>query len=1499
MSRLHSIVILLFAAAGAFHCQNENAKWYFGQNAGIDFMTSPPTSITGSMVTQEGCASVSNSSGSLLFYTDGITIYTSTHTIMANGSGLAGNFSSTQSAVIVRRPGSNTIYYVFTQDAVGGTNGIRYSIVDMSLSAGSGSVTTKNVLLHSPCTEKLTSVKHCNGTDVWVLSHDVSPSVNFRAFLVTATGVNTTAVTSSGPGVGTVGYMKFSPNGKKLGVGNYTGSYFIYDFDASTGAITNSLSLSLNGGGYGCEFSPDGTKFYGCTTGAIYQWDLCAGSPTAIAASAFSTTSSSTWGMQLAINGKIYVTRYLQTVIGVIHNPNASGSNCNYVDQSFTITPNNCRIGLPNFITSGFKSPPPPFTFTVSNSFGCQTASFTASPAVNTASLNNCVASGYSLTGIKWNFGDPNSGSSNTTTATNPSHAFTTLGTYTVSLIMYYSCGGGTDTIRQAVNINQPCISVTSTSITCATLGSATVQATGGIGPFSYTWMPTNQTSSVATGLAPGLYTLTVFDFGNNFTYTAQTLFTSLIPLTGNISHAGSVSCNGANTATGNVTNLAGGSGTQTTIWTNGTATLTGESVNALGAGLWSVTVTDALTGCQLNDLFLITQPFAQGLNISASSPTACAGASISFTGVGFGGTPGYTYSWSAGPASDTHTVSEASGGNYVYSLTATDANTCSVSQTVMVSFISNPVLSLPSVSICPLQTGTLTAGGATSYTWSTSATTGSISDSPTVTTVYTVTGESSGCISTTTGAIVLKTVPAPLMSSNSPRCNGQSLNLFGGGGTGYLWNGPQSFTSAAQNPVLNSATPSNSGVYQVTVTAANGCTASTSGTFTVHPTPTVSASAGTVCVNTVLQLNASSVPGAGFTWSGPVNFNSTQQNPSLSNVSVNRTGNYFVVATSAAGCTNITSAHGSVVPQPTVSFTTNSPRCLGQDLVLNASATAGGQVFSWAGPNGFASASVVNTITAAGTVAAGIYQLVVTTGPCTASLSQAVIIHPLPSPVVSYNGPVCENRSMIVTVSTPPNQNITGYNWQTPAGLTSPNNLIAVNSAGYAHSGVYSATVTDTNGCKASASSTIIVLQNPTVTAASATVCLYQPATLTAQGAKDYFWIGPGLAVPNGANAVVGSAVSLQGVSYLVIGTAVNGCTSAATASLSAWPLPVPLIAVSPANRICLNGTTVLRGLGGKYYEWYGPHKIYHAGEHFSVTATSIIFDGTYTLVATDDKGCQGKATTNISVTALPEGGLTGTAMEECVPFCSDFSFRPAAGQPSLVASWQIFEGGKLKMNFSNTEKFTWCFKTAGDHLIRGSFEDPASGCRNTGTFTVSAHPPPEADFTWKPEMPVEKEDAVLFLNNSDGASQTGWDWFFINDATRFRGENQQFSFGEAGVFPVALVVRNTWGCSDSVVKNIEVLPDFHVFIPNAFTPNTDGKNETFTAVTRGVREYHLAVFNRWGEKIFESTDPATGWDGSYKGGPCQQDVYAWQIYVISHSGERRELKGSVTLYR
>jgi hypothetical protein len=355
-------ILLVFIS----NAQNENAKWYFG-GAGLDFLINPPTILTNNAQgTLEGCATISDASGNLLFYTDGITVYNSQHTMMANGTGLKGHMSSTQSALIVKKPGSSSLYYIFTTDAGSGVSTLHYSIVDMTLAAGLGSVTTKNFLLDSTTTEKVTAVRHCNDEDVWILAHDWH-NFDYTAFLLNIGGVNSNPVISYSVGVSQpftnswffqVGCLKASPNGMKVAA--CSGSIVqLCDFNGVTGQVSNPIALGpVQRGSYGCEFSPDGSKLYASeaysvTSNSLYQWDLCAGSNAAIVASqtVIGTVANNALGtLQRAINGKIYVAIVNQNSIGVINNPNSYGSACNFVSNGQSVAPKTCQYGIQNII---------------------------------------------------------------------------------------------------------------------------------------------------------------------------------------------------------------------------------------------------------------------------------------------------------------------------------------------------------------------------------------------------------------------------------------------------------------------------------------------------------------------------------------------------------------------------------------------------------------------------------------------------------------------------------------------------------------------------------------------------------------------------------------------------------------------------------------------------------------------------------------------------------------------------------------------------------------------------------------------------------------------------------------------------------------------------------------------------------------------------------------------------------------------------------------------
>ncbi|MCC6369503.1 MAG: T9SS type A sorting domain-containing protein, partial [Bacteroidia bacterium] len=451
--------------------------------------------------------------------------------VMANGSGLLGDGSSTQSALIVKQPGNNSLYYVFTTDDVAGTDGFRYSIVDMALAAGMGSVTVKNILIYSPSAEKITAVKHCNGTDVWVVSRDYD-SNNYRAILLTASGLNATPVLSSVGSVmvntaSSLGYLRFSPNGQKMAAAVYAPSnssapFYLYDFDSSTGIISNPVLLMAGPTNYGIEFSPNGTKLYGSDYMAnkIFQWDLCAGTDFDIISSKYEIVVNQPAGaLQLASNGKIYVAINGQMYLDVINTPDLSGAACGYVNAGQSIAPKLSGMGLPNFECGLFKPALPPFTH-VSN---CMNYFFYEPAGIY--SYSNC-SSATAINGFIWQFDDPQSGAANTSTLSAPGHTFSTAGVYNVKLIYYHPCSS--DTIVVPVTVTSaPTLSVAGSFTVCK--GDHIKYTASGAGSYSWatssnigantvsiTLTPTVQTTFTLTGTgvtgckASKAYTITV-----------------------------------------------------------------------------------------------------------------------------------------------------------------------------------------------------------------------------------------------------------------------------------------------------------------------------------------------------------------------------------------------------------------------------------------------------------------------------------------------------------------------------------------------------------------------------------------------------------------------------------------------------------------------------------------------------------------------------------------------------------------------------------------------------------------------------------------------------------------------------------------------------------------------------------------------------------------------------------------------------------------------------
>jgi gliding motility-associated-like protein len=386
------IVLTLFTIN--LTAQRQAANWYFGDRAGINFDTNNIVTPlnNGELSTIEGCTSISNETGNLLFYTDGKVIYNASHTIMVNGFGLLGDSSSSQSALIVPKPEDPNIYYIFTVGASSSVLGLNYSIVDMNLDFGLGAITTKNVNLLSACAEKVSAVlKDCETGNIWVAAFSNSQGNNtvnmnsLHAYEISNTGINLTPVISTFNSLAISelrGNMKFSPNGEKLALANINSGLYLFDFNVTNGVFSNANELirpnlpsTSKEKSYGVEFSPNNSFLYSATyndyfTGSasdnnasnhfskLLQFDLTA---TNIPLSKITIDDRSLYrsSLQLGPDGKIYRSMSGSYTIGspylsVINNPNLLGVNSNYVHQQIQLF-SNSRQGLPPFIASFFS----------------------------------------------------------------------------------------------------------------------------------------------------------------------------------------------------------------------------------------------------------------------------------------------------------------------------------------------------------------------------------------------------------------------------------------------------------------------------------------------------------------------------------------------------------------------------------------------------------------------------------------------------------------------------------------------------------------------------------------------------------------------------------------------------------------------------------------------------------------------------------------------------------------------------------------------------------------------------------------------------------------------------------------------------------------------------------------------------------------------------------------------------------------------------------------
>jgi gliding motility-associated-like protein len=359
------------------------------------------------------------------------------------------------------------------------------------------------------------------------------------------------------------------------------------------------------------------------------------------------------------------------------------------------------------------------------------------------------------------------------------------------------------------------------------------------------------------------------------------------------------------------------------------------------------------------------------------------------------------------------------------------------------------------------------------------------------------------------------------------------------------------------------------------------------------------------------------------------------------------------------------------------------------------------------------------------------------------------------------------------------------------------------------------------------------------------------------------------------------------------------KGCIDSAQRVIQFYPTPVAVASVNDDTQ-CLeenlfnysaSGSTANGGNIKEYLWQFGdgtidfgenpPGKFYVNPDTFNVL-----------LQITTDDNCTDTAT--VSVYTLPSPIANFSVDPTCLFQPSEFKNK-STSSPGFITNWSWNLGDGTITNDSNP---THTYANTGNYTITLNVLSNF-GCEAKATKVNEAEvkPLPQARFGIEKIDFDAKNTTIQFIDSSIDANQWYWDLGMGNLSTI---QNPQFQYNDTVTLPVTLIISNAKGCFDTLTKSIFVAPDFFFHVPNAFTPNKDPLNPTYGGEgTLYYQEYSLKVYNRWGQKVFESDSPLKRWDGTYRGKDCIEGQYTYVYLLRDVYGFYHNYKGVLTLFR
>lgn len=607
------------------------------------------------------------------------------------------------------------------------------------------------------------------------------------------------------------------------------------------------------------------------------------------------------------------------------------------------------------------------------------------------------------------------------------------------------------------------------------------------------------------------------------------------------------------------------------------------------------------------------------------------------------------------------------------------------------------------------------------------------------------------------------------------------------------------------------------------------------------------------------------------------------------------------------------------VFPVPSASFTAVTVGTCSSGTATVTNSSTGGNTYSWTWGD-LTSSTLQNppphTYTPAGTYTITLY--VTTPAGCSDTITQVVSFGG-PSTVSAFNATtVCLNNPTVFTDASTGGP--TSWQWNFGEPPSGPNNTSNLQNPTHTYltPGTFTVTlVTDAGNplCGDTIIITVTVIPLPVPLFVATSVCVGFPTVFTDQSTTSsgvltgWAWnFGDPASGPANLSALQNPTHIFSAAgTYTVILTVTtsNGCQNTVSFQVIVTALPV---AAFSNSSVCVgiptNFTDLSTVTSGQINQWawtFGDGNI----SSLQNPSNTYIAAGTYTvtLVVTTTAGCTATISQQVTVDPLPVPAFTADDTDGCVIHCVQFTDLSTISSGTITQwSWNFGDG-----NTSTQQNPNHCYVNAGTYTVSLTVTS-GSGCSATfvNVAYIIVYPFPVAEFTASPNPATVVDPTVFFTDLSQG-NPVSWTWSFGDGTPVDYTQNPSHAYpnNNTGVFTytVMLIISNQWGCVDTVWHDVVINPEYTFYAPNCITPTDDGNNDLFFTYGVGWKEYHLWIFDRWGNLIFETDNKLKGWDGKVEEGKSkeivQEDTYVWKVKILDVFDKNHQYVGHVSVIK